>query len=102
MIFIKNMPFVVKSGLFNQNFFMKVFPRTMQDTTFISWHIVRMYLALEITNTKFIDQWCLVKIWLFLWKVVYLTENVVANFYQTTRHNLHLKSLIIMDWFKGI
>ncbi len=45
-----------------------------------------MYLGLEITNKNFLDQWFLVK-YDFCEKWVYF----VINFFQRTRHSLHVK-----------
>ncbi len=52
--------------------------------------------------TIFVLSFWVSKIWQFLWKVVYWTKNFVVNIFQRARYSLYVKSLIMMDCFKGI
>ncbi len=65
----------------------------MQDGIFVI-----MCSGLEITNKRFHGSAFFGKIWHF----VYLTKTFVVNIFQRTRDNLHVKSLIFGDRYKGI
>ncbi len=42
------------------------------------------------------------KIWHYLCKVVYLSKHFVMIIFQRTKDNLHVKSLILIDWYMDI